>query len=354
MRQTLIVLTCLLLTAWAEPAGNFDWPEPVDNSPAVSVVEKTPVGTASQTVGAASENDWPTGPAETTQQLTNFDEPNDATAPVANSEPQKFESGDALAALDAIADEFGLAPQQAVPMPPRRAVPHAQVCEALADAAINNDLPTPFFIRLIWQESGFKQNIVSHAGAQGVAQFMPETAASRGLDDPFNPLQAVRASAHLLHDLFQQFGNLGLAAAAYNAGPRRVQNWLEKGGKLPQETRDYVERITGMKAEQWKGKITAAGGRLRVPARAPCQREAGLYASNGPEQIPLPPSQPKAAPEPAPVKSASRTVKTASAKARSHETKTPVAIAKHGGKDAGKITGKNHGKKVKLADAERQ
>jgi soluble lytic murein transglycosylase-like protein len=348
MRQPLIVLTCLLLTAWAEPAGVLDQRTPAESAIAVSVVEKT-------TDGAAVENDWPTGPAETTQQLTNFDEPAEAVAPVADSEPQKYQSGDALAALDAIADEFGLAPPQAVPMPQRRAVPHAQVCEALSDAAIDNDLPTPFLVRLIWQESGFKQNIVSHAGAQGVAQFMPETAARRGLDDPFNPLQAVRASAHLLHDLFQQFGNLGLAAAAYNAGPRRVKDWLDKRGNLPQETRDYVERITGMKAEQWKGRTTA-GTQLRVPERAPCQHEAGLYASNGPAQIPLPPS--KATAEPAPVKSAAKivktasaVVKTASAKAHSPDPKQTVA-AKHSGKDAAKVTSKSHGKKVKLADAE--
>src|SRR4051812_4428186 len=119
MRQPLIVLTCLLLTAWAEPAGILDQ-RPVESAVAVSVVEKT-------TDGTAVENDWPTGPAETTQQLTNFDEPAEAAAPITNSEPPKYESGDALAALDAIADEFGLTPPQAVPMPQRRAVPHAQV-----------------------------------------------------------------------------------------------------------------------------------------------------------------------------------------------------------------------------------
>ena len=58
--------------------------------------------------------------------------------------------------------------------------------------------------------------------------------------DPFDPEQAIPAAASLLHDLSLRFGNLGLAAAAYNAGPNRVSAWLERRGGLPAETRDYV------------------------------------------------------------------------------------------------------------------
>ena len=64
-------------------------------------------------------------------------------------------------------------------------------------------------------------------GAQGIAQFMPATAAdTRGLDDPFEPKSAIVHSASLLADLRQEFGNFGLAAAAYNAGAERVRGWL--------------------------------------------------------------------------------------------------------------------------------
>jgi soluble lytic murein transglycosylase-like protein len=59
---------------------------------------------------------------------------------------------------------------------------------------------------------------VSRAGAQGVAQFMPATARWRCLADPFDSLEAIAQSAKLLRDLGREFGNLGLAAAAYNAG----------------------------------------------------------------------------------------------------------------------------------------
>jgi DNA-binding MarR family transcriptional regulator len=109
----------------------------------------------------------------------------------------------------------------------------------LATAAATHDLPLDFFVRLIRQESNFDPNSVSHAGAQGIAQFMPGTARWRGLTDPFEPLQALYESARWLRELREQFGNLGLAAAAYNARPRRVQDWLAGRGGLPGETRAY-------------------------------------------------------------------------------------------------------------------
>ena len=64
------------------------------------------------------------------------------------------------------------------------------LCHTLASVAQATALPTGFFARLIWQESKFEQRIVSHAGAQGVAQFMPAVAAERGLLNPFDPLSA--------------------------------------------------------------------------------------------------------------------------------------------------------------------
>ena len=126
-----------------------------------------------------------------------------------------------------------------------------QNCLAVAKAAATHDLPLDFFVRLIRQESNFDPNSVSHAGAQGIAQFMPGTARWRGLTDPFEPLQALYESARWLRELREQFGNLGLAAAAYNAGPRRVQDWLAGRGGLPGETRAYVRIITGRPAEEW-------------------------------------------------------------------------------------------------------
>ncbi|HWG28865.1 lytic transglycosylase domain-containing protein, partial [Actinospica sp.] len=189
------------------------------------------------------------------------------------------------------------------PDPPAKPVIYRsrqEVCDTLTKAAQSNNLPAPFFIRLLFQESRFKPGVVSRAGAQGVAQFMPDTAADMGLDNPFDPLQAIPASARLLHNLFQQFGNLGLAAAAYNAGPNRIADWLTKKSKLPQETEGYVKTITGRAADSWKTKAQnsakfAGGGSpdMRLPRHAPCQEAAGLFAWNGPKQIPVPRASPR-------------------------------------------------------------
>ena len=108
------------------------------------------------------------------------------------------------------------------------------MCNTLTTAADANGLPLEFLTRLIWQESRFDPRAVSPAGAQGVAQFMPKTAVWRGLANPFDPIEAITKSAELLRDLIMrtQFGNLGLAAAAYNAGPQRVQDWLARRRSL--------------------------------------------------------------------------------------------------------------------------
>ena len=119
-------------------------------------------------------------------------------------------------------------------------------------SAQDNDLPVPFFANLLWQESGLRNDIVSQKGALGIAQFMPETAAENGLADPFDPMQAIPASARLLRELRMEFGNLGFVAAAYNAGPHRVIEWLERRASLPRETRDYVVHVTGLSVDAWR------------------------------------------------------------------------------------------------------
>jgi Transglycosylase SLT domain/SPOR domain len=126
------------------------------------------------------------------------------------------------------------------------------ICRTLAQAAADNELPEEFFTRLIWQESRFNPAAVSPAGAQGIAQFMPQTAATRGLTNAFEPLQALRESASYLRELRTTFrGNLGLAAAAYNAGPGQVEAWLAGRGRLPGETVAYVLIVTGYPADTW-------------------------------------------------------------------------------------------------------
>jgi hypothetical protein len=126
------------------------------------------------------------------------------------------------------------------------------LCKALLASALQNDLPVTFFANLIWQESRFQHDAVSSAGALGIAQFMPEVAIEVGLGDPFDPHEAIPASAKFLHGLREQFGNVGFAAAAYNAGAHRVTEWLDHKRTLPRETQIYVVRVTGRSAESWR------------------------------------------------------------------------------------------------------
>jgi hypothetical protein len=144
------------------------------------------------------------------------------------------------------------------------------MCLMIESAARSNDLPLEFFARVIWQESRFQADAVGPVTrngqrAQGIAQFMPGTASERRLLDPFDPVQALPKSAEFLSELRNQFGNLGLAAAAYNAGPRRVQEWLAGTGPMPQETRNYVSAITGTSVDEW----AAAGKNAKMADRAP-------------------------------------------------------------------------------------
>ncbi len=126
------------------------------------------------------------------------------------------------------------------------------VCPIMQQQAESRGLPPMPFVRLIWKESRFNPQAVSPKGAQGIAQFMPGTAEERGLYDPFEPKAAIMHSASLLADLRREFGNFGLAAAAYNAGAERVRAWLSGASGLPLETVNYVQFVTGRAAEEWK------------------------------------------------------------------------------------------------------
>jgi hypothetical protein len=150
------------------------------------------------------------------------------------------------------------------------------ICRAIEEDAAANGLPVEFFARVIWQESRFNAQAVSPKGAQGIAQFMPQTANWRGLADPFDPIEALKNSAGYLHDLQTQFGNLGLAAAGYNAGPGRVSAWLAGRRALPDETRNYVAIITGWTVDEWASPSPPQTAETTIPQGVPCTRLANL------------------------------------------------------------------------------
>ncbi|SFY00749.1 Transglycosylase SLT domain-containing protein [Paracoccus pantotrophus] len=126
------------------------------------------------------------------------------------------------------------------------------VCSAIERAAGKNGLDPHFLARLLWKESLFEPGAISPVGAMGIAQFMPGTAEMVGLDDPFNPAKAIEASARYLATLTASFGNVGLAAVAYNGGENRAARFVSQGGGLPWETQDYVQAITGQTAWIWR------------------------------------------------------------------------------------------------------
>src|SRR3954451_5095777 len=197
-------------------------------------------------------------------------------------------------------------------------LPEKSFCEALKEAAEASEIPLPFFARLLWQESRFQSSEVSPAGAQGVAQFMPSTAAAVGLDDPFDPFQALPASAKYLRQLRNEFGNLGLAAAAYNAGSGRVQKWLSGRATLPQETKTYVRRITGTPAENWVEEAKTVSLRMELPGDAPCEGVGGLSRANELAAVPV-----------ALTPSISDICRKAKAEAQRRETERSLALARN-------------------------
>src|SRR5215510_8235995 len=158
-----------------------------------------------------------------------------------------------------------------VPQRDRTSELSQSLCPLIQSVAAQNELPVEFFARLIWQESRLRPDAVgpvtrSGKRAQGIAQFMPATAAERFLLDAFDPAQALPKSAEFLRELRAKFGNLGLAAAAYNAGPQRVQDWLSGKRTLPSETLAYVRSVTGHSAEEWKRADARGPGRSALPA----------------------------------------------------------------------------------------
>jgi hypothetical protein len=176
---------------------------------------------------------------------------------------------------------------QAAGKPTENSVPKVptadDICRTIEQAAAENDLPVEFFARVIWQESRFNAQAVSRKGAQGIAQFMPTTADDRGLADPFDPVAALRGAASYLGDLKKQFGNLGLAAAGYNAGPGRVSGWLDGKRTLPGETRDYVAIITGWTADEWASPDPPKMPETTIPQGLPCTRLANLILATPPQ-----------------------------------------------------------------------
>jgi hypothetical protein len=196
-----------------------------------------------------------------------------ASSVAALSGPANAQAGATPAAMQQPADTSA---EQAAPQPSTEQPTADDICRTLEQAAAENSLPVEFFARVIWQESRFNARAISRKGAEGIAQFMPQTADWRGLANPFDPIEALRNSASYLRELRNRFGNLGLAAAGYNAGPGRVSAWLAGQRGLPSETRNYVAIITGWTADEWASPSPPQTAETTIPQGVPCTQLANV------------------------------------------------------------------------------
>lgn len=138
------------------------------------------------------------------------------------------------------------------PVPPPMNLPKSQYIAIAQQDATNAGISPVYFVRQINQESGFNPNAYSPAGAEGIAQFEPGTAAGLGIN-PWNPAQALKAAAQMMANYNKNYGgNYAMALAAYNGGPGTVtyavnacgaSNWLNC---LPGQTRNYIYVIMGI------------------------------------------------------------------------------------------------------------
>ncbi len=130
-------------------------------------------------------------------------------------------------------------------------IPDESLVPVIEREAKRHDLEPELVQAVIQAESGYNPKALSSKGAMGLMQLMPATATLLAVDDPWDPEQNVRGGAAYLRQLFDRFGRLELALAAYNAGPTAVERY----GDVPpyRETRTYVTRvlrlITGRDAE---------------------------------------------------------------------------------------------------------
>jgi soluble lytic murein transglycosylase-like protein len=128
---------------------------------------------------------------------------------------------------------------------------YLQWAPTINSATSQYGLPAGLLANLLYVESHYRTDIIngttsSSAGAQGIAQFMPATAAQYGIN-PLDPSQAIPAAAKMVAALYSEFGTWPLAVAAYNWGSGNVQKWLDgDGATVPAETQNYVSNILGV------------------------------------------------------------------------------------------------------------
>jgi hypothetical protein len=149
-----------------------------------------------------------------------------------------------------------------------RPAPHTDLERAVDEEAAARGLDPRLVRAVIQAESAWNRHAVSHKGAMGLMQLMPATAVSLAVDDPYDEVQNVRGGTAYLAQLYERFGDLTLAVAAYNAGPGAVERY---GGVPPfAETRAYVRRVLSL----YQGRDVGAEALSATPPVRPARRSA--------------------------------------------------------------------------------
>jgi soluble lytic murein transglycosylase-like protein len=155
------------------------------------------------------------------------------------------------------------APAEASRQPEQAHARSGDLCELVHRLSTDEGLDPKLVDSVVRVESGYNPSAVSHKGALGLMQLMPDTARRLDVDDPFDPEQNVRGGVRELDRLIERFsGNLQLALAAYNAGEGAVER--HRGIPPFQETRDYVARVMSLYTGE---SFRLSDGRLISPVR---------------------------------------------------------------------------------------
>ena len=150
----------------------------------------------------------------------------------------------------------------------------------IAQAASRWNVPAGLLAAQLMAESGFNPFAMSPVGASGIAQFMPATAAAYGLKDPFDAAEAIDAQAHLMSDLLQQFGQVPLALAAYNAGPAPVERVrLRAAVSRNAGVRDQDPRVAGRRRRDRPARAGGPPGALKDEPHSAARPIAGAYST---------------------------------------------------------------------------
>lgn len=194
-----------------------------------------------QTLGAVQSfsTNPPTSSNQFQMMLTQLLGDNNISPELANQSEQLFSQGNSITPFGIPTNPVEkLTAVSTVTSSPGTNNPYADIIKQAADKF---QLPEKLIAAVIKQESNFKSNAKSHAGAAGLMQLMPGTAKYLGVSNPMDPEQNIMGGAKYLRKMLNQFGTNEMALAAYNAGPGNVNKY---GGIPPfKETQNYVKKV---------------------------------------------------------------------------------------------------------------